>query len=105
MKKEEILEKSRLENKNKDIAELEAINKASSIAIYAGLLVCCVINVISVFFYESMNFVSWAILCSILGTLFLVKYILLHRRHELLLAILYLVMFVLSLLITLKGIL
>lgn len=105
MKKEEILEQSRLENKNKDIAELEAINKASSIAINVGLMVCCVINVLSVFLKECMNYECLAIYFSIMGTLFLAKYIKLHRKHELLLSILFLLLSVFSLVIILKGIL
>jgi hypothetical protein len=105
MKKEEILEKSRQENKNKDIVELEAINKACGIAIIVGLSVCCVINILSVFLKESMNYESLAIYLSIMGTLFLVKYIKLRRKHELLIAILFLLLSAFSLVIILKGIL
>lgn len=95
MKKEDILEKSRKENKNKDIAELEVIYRASNIAGRVGMLVCCVIVVLEIIFTGQPNLSSWAIYFSILGTLMLVKYIKLRRRHELWIAILYIACFIL----------
>ena len=89
MNKEEILEKSRAENKNRDIAELEVIKNAGSISNTVALLACCVLSVLQVVFNERVNFGCWVIFFSILGTKFLVKYIKLKRKHELAVAMLY----------------
>ena len=93
MNKEDILAKSRKENKNKDVAELEVIYQASSIAGRVGLLVCCVIAVLEVIFLGRPNLSTWAIYFSILAALMIVKCIKLRRRHELWVAILYSVCF------------
>jgi len=92
--KEDILEKSRKENKNKDIAELEVIEQASNIAGRVGMLFCCVIAVLEVIFTGKPNLSTWAIYFSILATLMLVKYIKLHRKHELWITVLYIACFV-----------
>ena len=47
MNKEEILERSRKENKNRDYAELEVAHQAGNMAWRVGATVCCVISVIS----------------------------------------------------------
>lgn len=94
MDKNEILAQSRKENKNKDLAELETVQKASSVAGRVGMLVCCLIAVLEVIFTGRINYASWTIYFSILGSLFLVKYLSLRRRHELLMTVLYLALFV-----------
>jgi len=94
MNKEDILEKSRKENKNKDMAELEVIYQASNIAGRVGMLVCCIIAILEVIFIGRPNFSTWAIYFSILATLMLVKYIKLRRRHELWITVLYSACFV-----------
>ena len=94
MDRNEILAQSRKENKNKDLAELEAVKKASNIASRVGMLVCCLIAVLEVIFTSRVNYASWTIYFSILGTLFLVKYLSLRKRHELLMTILCLALFV-----------
>lgn len=96
MNKEEILRKSRTENKNLDIFELEIINKGSSIAMRVGLIVCCLISAISAVFIAKDNcwmIVSmpcWTIYFSMLGSLYVFKYSKLRKTHELLFAIIYL---------------
>jgi cell division protein FtsW (lipid II flippase) len=94
MNKEDILEKSRKENKNKDIAELEVICQASKIAGRVGMLICCAIAILEIIFTGRPNFGTWTIYFSILATLMLVKYIKLHRKHELWIAVLYIACFV-----------
>jgi hypothetical protein len=94
MNKEDILNRSRKENKNKDIAELEVIYQASNIAGRVGMLVCCIIAILEVIFTEGANLSTWAIYFSILATLMLVKYLKLRRRHELWITILYIACFV-----------
>ena len=41
MNKEKILESSRRENKNRDLAEIETLSRAGSIAARVGAGVCC----------------------------------------------------------------
>ncbi|WP_343208303.1 DUF6442 family protein [Anaerolentibacter hominis] len=90
MNKEEILEKSRQENKNQDIFEKDAIIRAGGVATKAGLLLCCLIAVLEVCLTGSVSFGTWTIYFGILCTTFFTKYHILHRRHELMVAVLYL---------------
>ena len=94
MQKEEILQRSRNENKGPDERELFALAAAGKIAAQIGMLVCCAVAVLQVIFTDSVSFESWMFYFSILGTLFTVKYVKLRERHELLLAILFLALFV-----------
>lgn len=94
MKKEEVLEKSRNENKGADELELSVISSAGKIAAKIGMLICCFIAVLQVIFAESISYESWMIYFSILSAMFIVKYIKLHRRHELVLSIFYSAIFI-----------
>lgn len=94
MNREEILEKSRRENKGTDEMELIVLNLAGKLAAQIGMLICCVVAVLQVSFTDSMSYESWMIYFSILGMLFTVKYVKLHKKHELLLAILFSALFV-----------
>ena len=47
MKKEEILNASRKEHQNKDLAEMEMIYRAGSHASRVGALVCCLLSLLS----------------------------------------------------------
>ncbi len=97
MNKEEILSKSRTENKNQDIFELEIINKGSSIAMRVGLFMCCLISIISAVLIAENNYwiiasmPCWTIYFSMLGSLFIYKYSKRRKTHELIFAILYLI--------------
>lgn len=97
MNKEEILEKSRMEHKNRDIAELEVINQASSIAVRAGILVCCAISVAEVLVTGEINYACWTMYFSMLAAIFFVKGIKLRRRYEILLTGLFLICFLVML--------
>ena len=94
MNKEEILAKSRQENKGTDEMELTVLAKAGKLAAQIGMLVCCAVAVLQVAFTDSISYESWMIYFSILGTIFSVKYAKLHKKHELLLAILFCGLFV-----------
>ena len=91
MNREEILQKARQENKNQDVFEQEAVIRAGSIATKVGLLLCCGIAALEVILTNSISFSSWTIYFGILSTTFFVKYRILHRRHECMVAIIYLV--------------
>ncbi len=107
MTKEEILEKSRKENKNKDICEIEAINKSSATAIQIGLLLCCLISILEVIFNDNINCGVWTVFFGMTGALFLTKYIKLRRNHELVLSIFYILLgtgFLITYILNLLGV-
>ena len=94
MNREEILEKSRRENEGTDEMELVVLNLAGKLAAQIGIVICCIVAVLQAAFTDSTSYESWMIYFSILGTLFTVKYSILRKKHELLLAILYSALFV-----------
>lgn len=94
MKKEEILEKSRRENKNRDIVEIDTINSASKIAAIVGALLCVLVSSLDWHFTKTINFACWAINFGILSTLLGMKYLRLRRKHELLITAVYLLFFI-----------
>jgi hypothetical protein len=55
MNKEEILAKSREENKNRDIAEIDNIKKASRFAVIFTLSFFCIYSLLSIFADKPMN--------------------------------------------------
>ena len=85
MEKKDILEISRREHQNRDLAELEASVQAGNLA---GRFVRAVHTVL---------LGPWVIYFSILGTHALVKFLKLKRKTDLVLTVLYLVMFLLFL--------
>lgn len=95
MNKEEILEKSRAENKGRtDEMETAVLGKAGSIAAAVGGLVCILIvllNLVSKNSDPKVSFAAWAVYGLMQGALFLVKYVKLRRAHELVLTILFLI--------------
>lgn len=106
MNKNEILEKSRKENKNKDIAELEMVQKASSIAYYVGLAICCALCFAQMTVLHTVNWGCWVVNFGILGTVFLVKYIKLRKKHELIFTVLYFAIcafFLIGFIMSLRG--
>ena len=91
MKKEEILNASRKEHQNKDLAEMEMIYRAGSHASRVGALVCCLLSLLS-----SMIYSPWVIYFSILATQWLVRFIKMKRRSDLLLTIMFFILSVLA---------
>ena len=104
MTREEILEKSRIENRNHDEMERDALARAGQRACAVGGLVCAAIIILEAIFTEHVNLGTWAVYLSITGTMLLVKYLYLKKRHELIfgmiqigLAIAFLVSYILQL--------
>ncbi len=89
MNKDEILETSRKENKNKDLVELDVISHAGNIAGRVGACVCCLISLIAHMITNTFLYSPWVIYFSILGTHSLVKYIKLKKGSDLLLSAMY----------------
>ena len=97
MEKEDILEISRKENRNRDLAEIETAAQAGSIAARVGAGVCCLVSVMFVWATNTMLFGPWIIYFSILGTHYLVKFIKAKRKTDLTITVLYFAMFILCL--------
>ena len=89
MNKEEILEKSRAENKNKDIYEQEVLKQAGTSAVIVMLGLATIFFAAQIFVGGGTNMSIWALVFSAYMTTFWVKYIKLRRKHELVMAIVY----------------
>ena len=92
MNKEKILESSRRENKNRELAEMEVTAQAGNIAGRVGATVCVVLTLIFRIFTKTYFLSPWVVYFSILTTHNLVRYTKLKRKSDLLLAILCLAM-------------
>ena len=89
MNKEEILEKSRAENQNKDIYEQEVLKQASTSAVLAMMVLATAFFAAQIFVGGGTNWGLWALVFSAHMMTFWVKYIKLHHKHELVMAIAY----------------
>lgn len=87
MNREEILQASRNENKNKDLAELEVVYQASVHAARVGALVCCMVPALSSALAHAILYSPWVIYFSIFTTQWLVRFLKIRRRSDLVLAI------------------
>ena len=94
--KNEILEISRKENKNKDLVDLEISSQAGNIAGRVGACVCCLISLLFYWITNTILFSPWIIYFSILGTHYLVKFIRVKEKTDLVITILYYAMCVLA---------
>ncbi len=97
MKKEEILEASRKENNNKDLAELEMIRYAGSHAGRVGALLCCVISLLASAIAHVMLYSPWIIYFGITATNWSVRAIKLGKKSDGILAAMFAVLTVLAL--------
>ena len=89
MDEDEILAKSRAENKNKDIYEKEVLKQASKSAVIVQMILAAIFFVTQIFVGEGINWGLWALVFSTNMTIYWVKYIKLRRKHELMIAIAY----------------
>lgn len=93
MNKEEILAKSRAENKGQDEREKHVLIKAGQIAFTVGGVMCMLIVLFNSIleggtrFDPKLNTMLGSIYLSMLGSQSLYKYIKLKKKHELFLAI------------------
>ena len=88
MDKDEILKKSREENKDRDFVEAEVLNRANAIAIAVGVMVCSVLR--GLLTEKGTEPAVWTVMFGMMSAGMLVKFVKLRRRHELLLGLLYL---------------
>ena len=92
MKKEEILNASRKEHRNKDLAEMEVAYHASRV----GALVCCLLSWLSSMLVHIMIYSPWVIYFSILATQWLVRFIKMKRKSDLVLSVLFFILAILA---------
>ena len=90
MDKDEILARSRKDNKDRDFVEEDVTNKANSVAFSVGILMCGLLSVLHAIFQDKPDFSVWIVMWAILSSVFLFKYHRLRKRHELLLGLAYL---------------
>lgn len=91
MNRDEILERSRKENKNQDEMERGVMAKAGQRATAIGGSVCAAIIVLEAIFTDFSTRVvlsTWAVYLSMTGTMLLMKYIWLKKKHELIFGVL-----------------
>ena len=105
MDKEEILKKSREENNDRDLVELEVLHRANNIALSVGMLICALISVLHASFRHSVDYAVWTVQFGMMATVMLVKYVKLKKRHELLLGLAYLVFSIMFFLLYLSRVL
>ena len=93
MNKEEILQASRKENKNKDIYELEVINKGQRIGGLIAISAAFALLILErVILDIGTNYGYFCIIMSAGAGLWIYKAVKLKRKHEILLAVLWSVM-------------
>lgn len=97
MNREDILAKSRAENKNKDIYRQEILKQASRSAVVVQMSLATLFFIIQIFTVGGINWGLWAIVFSASMTINWVNYIKLHKKHDLTMAIAYTILvFVMS---------
>lgn len=89
MDKDEILARSRKENKDMDLVEAEVIARANAIALSVGILICGLLSVLHAVFRDTVDYGVWTVYFSALTTIMIFKYIKLRKWHELVFGLFY----------------
>lgn len=82
MKKEEILERSRNENRNADLYEKEVLIQAGNVSAGVGTLMCAVLFITQALLGGGTNSGLWAIMMSMQAGAFAVKAFRLRRKSD-----------------------
>lgn len=96
MDKDEILSKSREENKNSDIFDFEVQKKAAGFAVYSVAILSLLISIIEKIITKQNHFECWIVFFGMTSVIFFYKFIKMGKKHELFVFIFYFVMFILS---------
>ena len=91
-----ILNASRKEHRNKDLAEMEVAYQAGCHASRVGALVCCLLSWLSSMLVHIMIYSPWVIYFSILATQWLVRFIKMKRKSDLVLSVLFFILAILA---------
>ncbi|MBQ8780126.1 MAG: hypothetical protein IJZ72_00425 [Oscillospiraceae bacterium] len=103
MNKEEILAKSRMENKDKDIADLEADKKASSFALIFGAIAAGILYCVQLFTGNGVNYSVWTTIVIITSALYWHKYHSLKKKEDLTCGILWTITSIIVLTMTISS--
>ncbi|HBG66607.1 MAG TPA: hypothetical protein DDW78_09075 [Treponema sp.] len=95
MTKEEILDKSRADNGNKDIYDVEVQKKAATAAYFSSFALCVFASLISWLCTRRVSAQCWIVFFGMLSVAFFVKFFKMKKLHELFVALGYLAIFVL----------
>lgn len=87
MNKEEVLQKAQQENCGRDMADIEAQKNGTRAAYFVGVLLVILVDLVNGFVLHNVNRGIDFVLFSMAFVAFLVKYIKLRKRHELIVAI------------------
>ena len=89
MDRDEILKRSREENKDRDFVEEAVMATANSLSLAVGMIVCGLVSVLSAIFQGGPEYSVWTVMWVIHASTFLVKYHKLRKRHELMMGLFY----------------
>ncbi len=89
MNKDEILAKSRAENKNQDVYEQEILRQACKTAVFIQLILAAVFFIAQILAGKGINWGLWALIFSSDMTIHWVKFRKLRRKYDLATAIAY----------------
>lgn len=89
MDKEEILKKSREENKNMDVYDLEVQRDGRNIGAVVAVILAFVFFVIQLCTGGGKNYALFAIAASVFSSTFIVKAVKRKRKHEIVVALFY----------------
>lgn len=95
MTKEEILAKSRAENGGKDVFDAEVQKVAAHVAYFASFGLCALVSLLQWIFTRRAGVQCWIVFFGMLCVAFVVKFLKMKKRHELVVALCYLAVFAL----------
>lgn len=102
MNKEEILSRSRNELKNADLVEMQTNYQAGNIAGRVGATMCVLISVIARVLTDEYIVSPWIIYFSIMGTNWLVRFVKLRRKTDLLVSLIFIALAIVLFIIQVK---
>ena len=91
MNKEEILAKSKQENYGQDVANLEVSKASMLFGWITAVCLLALVGVVEAFVYNRVNNGIFFAVMSGCSAIFINKYLKLHKRHELYIAIVYVI--------------
>lgn len=89
MEKDEILKRAKKENKGADVADKSAQQKGAWIAYIVGVIALILVDTVNGFVLKNVNRGADFALFTMAFSVFLVKYITLRKRHELIVTIIF----------------
>ncbi len=96
MKKEDVLEASRKENRNQDLAELEINRYAGSLAGSVGAVMCGAVSLLASLIAHQMLYAPWVIYFSMMGTSWGVRAVKRRKMSDGVVAILFIILTILA---------